>query len=148
MKIQVNGVDLFEVQKHQRDVLTHFMPDEVLEPLMKRNLEWVLRHKYEECFKRLKKEWLPKLEAAGVTEIPADPDAFAEMVFALPEYKSRQDKDMEEVRKQNEKLLAENPEASPRKLQYQNIKVDSSKRNAAGEIEAEQVHYSVEVPVQ
>lgn len=46
-------------------------------------------HKYEQCFDRLKKEWEPKLKAAGVAMIPTDNDAFAQLVFSQSGYKNR-----------------------------------------------------------
>jgi hypothetical protein len=56
---------------------------------MKRRLHWVLTHKLECCFERLKKEWEPKLKANGVKMIPTDPEEFAELVFSQPDYENR-----------------------------------------------------------
>ena len=58
-------------------------------------MAWILQHKYERCFERLKLEWNPKLEARGLTEVPADPDAFAELVFSQPDYKDRSQREEE-----------------------------------------------------
>lgn len=52
-------------------------------------IKWVLTHKYERCLERLKLEWIPRLEAKGITEIPSDDDEFAELVFNQSDYKSR-----------------------------------------------------------
>jgi hypothetical protein len=46
-------------------------------------------HKYEQCFKDLKAEWDSKLALNGVAMIPTDPDAYAELVFAQPNYRDR-----------------------------------------------------------
>jgi hypothetical protein len=43
----------------------------------------------------LKKEWEPKLAANGVTMLPTDKEAFAQLVFAQPNYKSRKQRDIE-----------------------------------------------------
>ena len=56
---------------------------------MNRRLEWILMHKYEECFKRLKFEWDPKLIANGIAMIPTDQDAYAQLVFDQPNYQDR-----------------------------------------------------------
>jgi len=56
---------------------------------MKRRLEWILMSKYEQCFKRLKEEWDPKLAVNGVDMIPTNPDAYAKLVFSQPDYKNR-----------------------------------------------------------
>jgi len=62
---------------------------------MKRRLQWVLTHKYDQCFKKLKLEWDDKLKANGVTMIPTDPDAYAALVFAQPNYKDKATRDAE-----------------------------------------------------
>lgn len=95
MKISVNDQELFKLSLTQRKVICHQIHDEIFEDDMKRRLHWVLMHKYDNCFERLKKEWEPKLKAKGVTMIPTDPDAFAELVFNQPEYKSRSQREAE-----------------------------------------------------
>ena len=64
--------------------------------LMKRRVRYIIEHKYEQCFERLKKEWEPKLKAKGVTTVPLDDIAFSELVFAQPEYENRKDKEAKE----------------------------------------------------
>lgn len=59
------------------------------------NMKWVIEHKYERCLERLKKEWLPKLEERGMTEVPADDSELAELIFAQPDYKNRSERDAE-----------------------------------------------------
>ena len=89
MKISVNDVELFSLTETQKKVLKNEIPSEIFEEDMKRRLEWVLSHKYEQCFKKFKSEWDAKLEAAGVESIPTNKDAYAELVFAQPTYKDR-----------------------------------------------------------
>lgn len=62
-------------------------------------MAWIIQHKYERCLARLKLEWLPKLEARGIAEIPSDDDAFAELVFAQTDYKDRSTRDLESKEK-------------------------------------------------
>ncbi len=60
---------------------------------MKRRLNWVLMHKYENCFESLKKEWDEKLKMNGIQMIPTDANAYAELVFSQPNYKNRSQRD-------------------------------------------------------
>jgi hypothetical protein len=89
MKISVDDVELFTLSDTQKNVICNDIPDEEFDADMKRRLQYVLTHKYEQCFRRLKEEWEPKLAANGVTMIPTDADAFAQLVFAQPNYQSR-----------------------------------------------------------
>ena len=89
MKVSVDGKDLYSLNETQKKVICHDIPDEVFEEDMHRRLEYILMHKYERCFERLKKEWDEKLRANNVASVPTDPDAYAELVFAQPNYKNR-----------------------------------------------------------
>ena len=94
MKIKVNDVQLFELTEIQKNVIKNDIPAEIFDADMKRRLQYILTHKYEQCFKRLKAEWDPKLEALGVGSIPTNKDAYAALVFARAEYKDRSAKDL------------------------------------------------------
>lgn len=93
MKISVDDKELFTLNETQKKVICNDIHDSIFDEDMKRRLNWVLMHKYERCFERLKREWEPKLKAAGVQSIPLDNDKFAELVFAQPEYKNRADRE-------------------------------------------------------
>lgn len=93
MKIQVNNIDLFELNETQKKVLCNDISSDIFDADMKRRLEYILMHKYERCFDRLKKEWEPKLAANGLKAIPTDRDEFAQLVFAQPNYKCRKTRD-------------------------------------------------------
>lgn len=95
MKISVNGVELFELSEAQKQVIKNDILSENLEDDLKRRLQWVLMHKYENCFKRLKSEWDSKLAANNVAMMPTDPDAYAQLVFAQPNYRDRSARDLE-----------------------------------------------------
>ena len=99
MKIKVDNVEIFELIETQKKVIKNEIPEDIFEDDMKRRLEYILKHKYERCFDRLKKEWEPKLAAKGVESIPTNKDVFAELVFSQEEYKSRKARDAEEVSK-------------------------------------------------
>lgn len=97
MKIAVDGKELFELNETQKKVICNDINEDIFDDDMKRRLQYILMHKYERCFERLKKEWEPKLKANGVLSIPLDDDAFAQLVFQQSNYKSRKVKDQEEA---------------------------------------------------
>ncbi len=104
MKVSVNCQcpdALFQLNETQCKVICNDIHEDVFDVDMKRRLEYILMHKYEQCFDRLKKEWEPKLAAAGAKSIPTDKDEFAQMVFAHPEYKSRKVRDSQDVGRGN-----------------------------------------------
>lgn len=93
MKISVDGKNLFELSDIQKQVIKNDIHADQFEADMHRRLEWVLMHKYEECFKRLKAEWDTKLANNGIEMIPTNPDAYAKIVFEQPNYKCRATRD-------------------------------------------------------
>lgn len=95
MKVSVNDVELFTLTDAQKNVLKNEVKSEAFDADMKRRLEWVIMHKYEQCFKKLKAEWDPKLAAAGVSSVPTDKDKYAELVFSQKDYKDRSARDAE-----------------------------------------------------
>lgn len=88
MKIEVDGRTVLQLNETQKKVIKNDIPDELFQADMERRVSWVLSHKYERCFERLKKEWEPKL-AKKLDAVPTDPDKFAELVFSQPEYQNR-----------------------------------------------------------
>lgn len=103
MKVSVNDAKLFELTDVQKKVIMNDIPEEEFHQDMCRRLEYILTHKYERCFERLKTEWEPKL-ALRVDSVPTNKDAFAQLVFSQPEYKSRSAREAEV--KKNEHLRA------------------------------------------
>lgn len=98
MKIYVDDQELFSLSEVQKQVIKNNVVSEVFEEDMKRRLQWVLMHKYEECFKELKAEWDQKLAANGVKMVPTDPDEYAVLVFSQPNYKNRSTRELEAAR--------------------------------------------------
>jgi len=95
MKITVNGSDVLELTETQQKVIKNEIPSSIFEEDIKRRAAYIIQHKYDQCFKRLKQEWDPKLEAAGIESIPTNKDAYAELVFQQPSYKDRAARDLE-----------------------------------------------------
>lgn len=113
MKISVDGVDIFELSEVQLKIMQNNISSEAECPIygkgfecdLKRRLRYILMHKYEQCFKELKSEWEPKLKEAGIKSIPLDDEEFAALVFAQPNYKSRDDRDADAKRSVVERSL-------------------------------------------
>lgn len=95
MKISVNDQELFTLTETQKKVIQNDIHSEIFDADMKRRLQYILMHKYERCYGRLKSEWESKLAANGVKAIPLDPDEFAELVFKQPNYKNRSARELE-----------------------------------------------------
>lgn len=95
MKISVNDQELFTLSEVQKSVIKNDIPDEIFDQDMSRRLQYILMHKYENCFKRLKNEWDSKLAANGVKMMPTDPDEYAQLVFSQPNYKNRSQRSKE-----------------------------------------------------
>lgn len=89
MKISVDDQELFRLSETQKKVIKNDISEEIFDEDMKRRLQYILTHKYERCFERLKKEWEPKLKASGIKMIPTDNDEFAQLVFSHESYKNR-----------------------------------------------------------
>lgn len=95
MKISVNDQELFRLSETQKKVIQNDIHDDEFDEDMKRRLHYILNHKYERCMERLRREWEPKLKAAGVAAIPIDDDACAQLIFSQPSYKNRKDREQD-----------------------------------------------------
>lgn len=93
MKISVDDKELYTLTDVQKKVIMNDIPSDIFEDDMKRRLQYILMHKYERCFGRLKQEWDVKLKDNGIKMIPTDADEYAKLVFSQPNYKDRLQKD-------------------------------------------------------
>lgn len=94
MKISVNDQELFTLTETQKRVIKNDINADEFDADMQRRLQYILLHKYERCFERLKKEWDIKLAKNGVSMIPTDPDVYAQLVFSQPDYRDRKARDL------------------------------------------------------
>ena len=95
MKISLNDQELFSLSETQKNVIKNDIHADTFDQDMQRRLVWVLAHKYERCFERLKKEWDIKLKENGVKSVPTDSDEYAKLVFAQPNYQCRKTREPE-----------------------------------------------------
>lgn len=93
MKISVNDQELYTLSDTQKKVIQDNVPADIFEDDMKRRLQWVLMHKYEQSFKDLKDKWDSLLKENGVKSVPTDPDEYAQLVFSQPNYLDRKSRD-------------------------------------------------------
>jgi len=100
MKISVDDKELFTLTDIQKQVICDCINSDEFDADMKRRVNWVLMHKYEQCYKRLKEEWDIKLQGR-VDSVPTNPDNYCALVFSQPDYKCR--KMREEESKKQEK---------------------------------------------
>lgn len=92
MKISVNDQELFTLSEVQCKVICNEINADEFEADMKRRINYILMHKYEQCLKRLKEEWESKL-AQRVDAVPTNADALAELIFAQEDYKCRKQRE-------------------------------------------------------
>lgn len=85
--VLVDGKEAFRISTLQKK-LHKACGQEDPEKYMLEQMAWILQHKYERCFERLKLEWVPKLESR-IPNIPLNPDEFAELVFSQSDYNNR-----------------------------------------------------------
>lgn len=96
MKIKVDDKIVLELNKTQKKVICNEILEETFQEDMERRVNYILSHKYERCFERLKREWEPKLKGR-VPSIPLDKDDFAELIFSQPDYKNRTQRELENL---------------------------------------------------
>lgn len=89
MKIEVDGKELFTLTELQKLVLQYDIAIDEFDYEIKRRIIYYPIHKCEQCFKRMKLEWIPKLAARGFEDIPSDDEEFAKLVFEQPDYKDK-----------------------------------------------------------
>lgn len=97
MKISVNDKELFTLSETQKKVIKNDIHADIFDQDMCRRLNYIISHKYDRCFKRLKDEWDAKLIANGVKYVPTNPEEYAELVFSQPNYKDRKSRELESV---------------------------------------------------
>lgn len=89
MEVKVDNKEVLNLSETQKKVIQNDIPSEIFQEDMERRVYWILTHKYEQCFKRLKDEWEPKLKERGIEMIPTNEEKFAELVFSQNDYKNR-----------------------------------------------------------
>jgi len=92
MKISIDDQELFTLTDIQKQVICDCIHSDEFDADMQRRLNWVLMHKYERCYKRLKDEWDVKLQGR-VDSVPTNCDKYCSLVFSQPDYIDRKQRD-------------------------------------------------------
>ena len=95
MKIKYNEKEILNFNETKKKVLMNDIPSEEFDSDIERRLQYIISHKHEQCMKRLREEWMPKLQAKGVAQVPLDDDQLAELIFSQPEYKNRSQRNID-----------------------------------------------------
>ncbi len=94
MKVYVDTEQILELKEIHEKVIQNDIPSVIFEQDMKRRVQYILMHKYEQCLERLKKQWMPKLKER-IESIPTNDEELAKLILSQPDYKSRQMRDDE-----------------------------------------------------
>jgi len=98
MKLQIDGIEIFELFPWQEKVIKNDILEKEFETHMKQIARWVWEQKFQRCFQRFENEWLPKLrDDPAISFIPADREAFVNLVLSRPDYKNRTQRDAHEI---------------------------------------------------
>ena len=93
MKFKVDDTEVLDLNETKKKVIKNDINSDLFEEDIRRRTRFIIEHKHKQCLKRLKDEWIPRLQDKGIESIPLDDDAFAELVFAQPEYEDRKARD-------------------------------------------------------
>jgi hypothetical protein len=67
MKVYLDDKEIFEITQTDLDLLGHELLD--VQSEIERRIQWVIAHKCEQVFKRIKEEWIPKFLEAELRDI-------------------------------------------------------------------------------
>lgn len=95
MIIKVNDEIILELNETKKKVILNDVLEEIFDEDLKRRIQWIIMHKYQECFDKLKREWDFKLKQRGIKMIPTDEDEYAELIFSQEDYRSRSQREKE-----------------------------------------------------
>lgn len=94
MLVKIDDEVLFEIDERMVKLIAHDIEDPI--PDIKRRLRWVIEHKCDRCFDRMKEEWTKEDESGqsnlaklGVASIPTNKRDLADLILSHPQYKNR-----------------------------------------------------------
>ena len=88
MQIKIDDSVVFEISDVDVKLLEHDLIN--VEAEIRRRLEYIIKHKVEQCYKRLKDEWDKKLaEDPKIKSVPSKRDDYVSFITRLPSYQNR-----------------------------------------------------------
>lgn len=94
MKIEVNDEAVYVLSPVQERIICHDINADEFDEDVRRRVAYIVQHKLEQCLKRMRAEWEPKLKARGVEAIPTNDEAFAQLVFSQEDYADRRKREI------------------------------------------------------
>lgn len=92
MKVILDNKEILDISDTMLKVIANDLIEDVVGDI-ERRIIWVITHKFEQCFSRLKAEWDPKLSDRGIEMLPTNKEKYAQIVFSQPDYKSRSERE-------------------------------------------------------
>jgi len=86
MKFYVDQTQVFELDATQQKIIQDNVKPDLFVGDMERRVAWVISQKLDQSFDQLFAHWLPILQQR-YESLPSNKNAFAELVFAQPDYK-------------------------------------------------------------
>lgn len=94
MLVKLDDEVIFEIDERMLKLIAHDIEDPI--PDIKRRLRWVIEHKCDRCYARMKEEWTKeddsgqsKLSRAGIASIPTNKRDLADLILNHPQYMNR-----------------------------------------------------------
>jgi hypothetical protein len=86
MKFYVEKTQVYELDTTQQKIIQDNVKPDLFVGDMERRVAWVISQKLDQSFDSLFTHWLPILQQR-YESLPSNKNAFAELVFAQPDYK-------------------------------------------------------------
>ena len=93
MKFYLDDELIFELTEVQQKVLQDQWFSQTFRDEIKRHVQWIIIHNYEQVLKKLKEDWVPRLSELKIDAIPLDDSKLAKLIFTHPDYKARSQRD-------------------------------------------------------
>lgn len=99
MQIKIDDKVILDLTDSQVKVLADAMKSGDVTDLIEASIKNNIASGYSRAFEVMRNNWVSVLAQTGVTMVPLDSDAFAQIIFALPEYKSVKEIDADALTK-------------------------------------------------
>jgi hypothetical protein len=86
MKFYVDQTQVYELNQTEQKIIQDNIKPDLFVGDMERRVAWVISQKLDQSFDMLFSHWLPILQQR-YESLPSNKNAFAELVFAQPDYK-------------------------------------------------------------
>lgn len=105
MIIKADDREILNIDEMTKKLISDDVNRDIIDQDIIRRIKWIVQHKAEFNYQRLKKQWVPKLKNRNIS-IPKNPKALATVIFAQPDYKDAKTR----VAEQEAQLLRSNQE--------------------------------------